>query len=534
MPFGMVQLSPDTDNPMRGVSPQPEIYKRCAGYHYDDHTIVGFSHTHFSGTGHSDLGDLLIMPMTGEVKLDAGTAENPDIGYRSRFSHDQEWSEPGYYGVDLLDYGVKAEVTATTRVGMHKYSFNKAKQGHVLLDLTSAIYNFENKVIWSDIRKINDTTLVAYRATNGWARNRQMYFAIEFSKPIADYQFYNLDNNRYRCMNCLGKDSKHSTIENTAVKMTAGKAVKFVASFDNLDETPLLVKVGLSAVSRKNALENLKTEVPSWDFDNVRENAKSQWANYLDKVDVEGTKAQKRQFYTALYHALQAPNIYQDVNGQYRGVDGEIHDGKGFEHYTLFSLWDTYRALHPLLTYIDPDRVSGMIQSMLVHYQQSYEKMLPIWSFHAHETWTMIGYHAVSVIADAYLKGIRDYDIDLAVEAIENTANNPVYDAIPEYKKFGYVPMDVLPESISITLEYAYDDFAIAKMYEAMGNTSKAKDYYQRAMSYKNVFNKETGYMQGLDSKGNWDPEFDPFEAKYMGPYTEGNAKQYSFYVRMM
>ena len=291
VPFGMVQLSPNTDNPMRGVSPQPEIYKRCAGYHYDDHTIVGFSHTHFSGTGHSDLGDLLIMPMTGEVKLDAGTAENPDIGYRSRFSHDQEWSEPGYYGVDLLDYGVKAEVTATTRVGMHKYSFNKAKQGHVLLDLTSAIYNFENKVIWSDIRKINDTTLVAYRATNGWARNRQMYFAIEFSKPIADYQFYNLDNNRYRCMNCLGKDSKHSTIENTAVKMTAGKAVKFVASFDNLDEAPLLVKVGLSAVSRKNALENLKTEVPSWDFDAVRANAKSQWANYLDKVDVEGTKA---------------------------------------------------------------------------------------------------------------------------------------------------------------------------------------------------------------------------------------------------
>ncbi|KJY94734.1 GH92 family glycosyl hydrolase [Pseudoalteromonas piscicida] len=531
VPFGMVQLSPDTDNPMRGVSPQPEIYKRCAGYHYDDHTIVGFSHTHFSGTGHSDLGDLLIMPMTGEVKLDAGTAENPDIGYRSRFSHDQEWSEPGYYGVDLLDYGVKAEVTATTRVGMHKYSFNKAKQGHVLLDLTSAIYNFESKVIWSDTRKINDTTLVAYRATNGWARNRQMYFAIEFSKPITDYQFYNLDNNRYRCMNCLGKDSKHSTIENTAVKMTAGKAVKFVASFDDLDETPLLVKVGLSAVSRKNALENLKTEVPNWDFDTVRANAKSQWANYLDKVDVEGTKAQKRQFYTALYHALQAPNIYQDVNGQYRGVDGEIHDGKGFEHYTLFSLWDTYRALHPLLTYIDPDRVSGMIQSMLVHYQQSYEKMLPIWSFHAHETWTMIGYHAVSVIADAYLKGIRDYDIDLAVEAIENTANNPVYDAIPEYKKFGYVPMDVLPESISITLEYAYDDFAIARMYEAMGNTSKAKDYYRRAMSYKNVFNKETGYMQGLDSKGNWDPEFDPFEAKYMGPYTEGNAKQYSFYV---
>lgn len=531
VPFGMVQLSPDTDNPMRGVSPQPEIYKRCAGYHYDDHTIVGFSHTHFSGTGHSDLGDLLVMPITGDVKLTAGTAEKPDTGYRSRFSHDKEWSEPGYYGVELQDYDVTAELTATTRVGMHKYTFNSHDDGHVLFDLTSSIYNFENKVIWSDIRKVDDRTLVAYRATNGWARNRQMYFAIQFSQPIDDYEFINEDNMRYRCMNCLNTKQKHSTIENKAVKMTAGKAVKFVASFDGLKDKPLYVKVGLSAVSRSNALENLNAEIPHWDFDKVRAESKQLWANYLDKVDVEGTVSEKRQFYTALYHALQAPSIYQDVNGQYRGVDGEIHDGKGFEHYTLFSLWDTYRALHPLLTYIDPDRVSGMIQSMLVHYQQSYEKMLPIWSFHAHETWTMIGYHAVSVIADAYLKGIRDYDIDLAVEAITNTANNKVYDAIPEYKKYGYVPMDVLPESVSITLEYAYDDYAIARMFEAMGKTELAKDYYARAMSYRNVFDPETKFMRGRDTKGNWNPDFNAYEAKYMGAFTEGNSMQYSFYV---
>ncbi|TMP31662.1 sugar hydrolase [Pseudoalteromonas rubra] len=530
VPFGMVQLSPDTDNPMRGVSPQPEIYKRCAGYHYDDTTIVGFSHTHFSGTGHSDLGDLLVMPISGEVKTNPGTAEDPDSGYRSRFSHQQEWAEAGYYGVELQDYNIKAELTASPRVGMHQYTFKNGGQGHVLFDLTSAIYNFENKVIWSDIRKINDTTLVAYRATNGWARNRQMYFAIEFSQPIDNYRFINEDNMRYRCMGCLGKE-KHSTIENKAVKMTAGKAVKFVASFDDVENKPLKIKVALSAVSRSNALENLKAEIPHWDFDKVRADANAQWASYLDKVDVEGTRSEKRQFYTALYHALQAPSIYQDVNGQYRGVDGEIHDGKGFEHYTLYSLWDTYRALHPLLTYIDPDRVSGMIQSMLVHYQQSYEKMLPIWSFHAHETWTMIGYHAVSVIADAYLKGIRDYDVDLAVEAIINTANNPVYDAIPEYKKFGYVPMDVLPESVSITLEYAYDDFAIARMFEAMGKSEQAKQYYARAMSYKNVFDPQSGFMRGRDSQGRWDPEFNPFKAKYMGPFTEGNAMQYSFYV---
>ncbi|MBQ4850275.1 GH92 family glycosyl hydrolase [Pseudoalteromonas sp. MMG012] len=530
VPFGMVQLSPDTDNPMRGESQQSEIYKRFAGYHYDDHTITGFSHTHFSGTGHSDLGDLLVMPMTGDIKTSAGTASHPEQGYRSRFSHDKEWSEPGYYGVELLDYDVTAEVTATTRVGMHKYTFNSADKGHVMFDLTAAIYNFKNKVIWSDLRKVDDHTLVAYRATNGWARNRQMYFAIEFSKPISEYKFINEDNNRYRCMGCLGKE-KHSTIENQAVKQTAGKAVKFVASFNDVKGEPLYIKVGLSAVSRSNALENLKAEIPDWDFDKTRQAAKAQWAEHLDKVDVEGTKAQKRQFYTALYHTLQAPSIYQDVNGQYRGVDGEIHEGKGFEHYTLFSLWDTYRALHPLLTYIAPERVSGMIQSMLVHYQQSYEKMLPIWSFHAHETWTMIGYHAVSVIADAYMKGIRDFDTDLAIEAILSTANNPVYDAIPEYKKFGYVPMDVLPESVSITLEYAYNDYAIARLFESMGKTQLSKEYFARAMSYKNVFNKETGYMRGRDSAGKWDPNFNPFEAKYMGPFTEGNSKQYSFYV---
>ncbi|CCQ10613.1 Alpha-1,2-mannosidase [Pseudoalteromonas luteoviolacea B = ATCC 29581] len=530
VPFGMVQLSPDTDNPMRGESPQPEIYKRCAGYHYDDHTIMGFSHTHFSGTGHSDLGDLLITPITGEVKRDPGTLMDPDSGYRSRFSHDREWASPGFYAVDLLDYNVRAELTATARVGVHRYHFNGQDKGHVLLDLTSAIYNFKHKVLWSDIRQIDAHTLVAYRSTNGWAENRPMYFAIQFSKPIDQIEFINEDDKRYRCMDCLG-NKKHSTIENTAVKRAAGKALKVVTSFTGLEDSPLLVKVGLSAVSRKNALLNLETEVPHWDFDKVREQAQLEWNNYLNKVDVEGTRVQRRQFYTALYHALQAPNIYQDVNGQYLGLDGEIHDGKGFEHYTLFSLWDTYRALHPLLTYIAPERVSSMIQSMLVHYQQSYEKMLPIWSFHGHETWTMIGYHAVSVISDAYLKGFRDFDVALAKEAILSTSNNPIYDAIPEYKQFGYVPFDVIPESVSITLEYAYDDFAIARFFEALGDSRLAKTYYARAMNYKNVFDKNSGFVRGKDSKGNWESDFNPLEAKYMGSFTEGNAKQYSFYV---
>ena len=533
VPFGMVQLSPDTDSVFRGIDPQPEIYKRCAGYHYDDTTIVGFSHTHFSGTGHSDLGDLLMMPITGEVKLDAGTAKNPDAGYRSRFSHQNESAKPGYYQVLLEDYKINAELTATTRVGMHKYTFKEHDKGSVLLDLTHGIYNFKNKVIWSDVRVINNRTILAYRATNGWANNRQMYFAIEFSKPFKDIELINLDNSRYRCNGCLSESSskKPSTIVNYKIPEAAGKALKVVADFDNLKGNPLLVKVGISAVSKSNALENLNSEIPHWNFDKVVKQADDVWHKSLDKFDIEGSLSQKRQFYTSVYHALQAPSVYQDVNGQYRGVDGEIHQAKDHTHYTLFSLWDTYRALHPLLTYVAPDKVSDMIASMLDHYQQSNDKMLPIWSFHGHETWTMIGYHAVSVIADAYLKGVRDFDVALAKEAILATANHPHYDAIPEYKHYGYVPLDVLPESTSITLEYAYDDYAIGQFLTALGDNELAAEYYERATYYQNVFDPSVKFMRGRMKDGSWNPDFDPQEAKYMGAFTEGNSYQYSFYV---
>lgn len=533
VPFGMVQLSPDTDSVFRGIDPQPEIYKRCAGYHYDDTTIVGFSHTHFSGTGHSDLGDLLMMPITGEVKLDAGTAKNPDAGYRSRFSHQNESAKPGYYQVLLEDYKINAELTATTRVGMHKYTFKEHDKGSVLLDLTHGIYNFKNKVIWSDVRVINNRTILAYRATNGWANNRQMYFAIEFSKPFKDIELINLDNSRYRCNGCLSQSSskKPSTIVNYKIPEAAGKALKVVADFDNLKGNPLLVKVGISAVSKSNALENLNSEIPHWNFDKVVKQADDVWHKSLDKFEIEGSLSQKRQFYTSVYHALQAPSVYQDVNGQYRGVDGEIHQAKDHTHYTLFSLWDTYRALHPLLTYVAPDKVSDMIASMLDHYQQSYDKMLPIWSFHGHETWTMIGYHAVSVIADAYLKGVRDFDVALAKEAILATANHPHYDAIPEYKHYGYVPLDVLPESTSITLEYAYDDYAIGQFLTALGDNELAAEYYERATYYQNVFDPSVKFMRGRMKDGSWNPDFDPQEAKYMGAFTEGNSYQYSFYV---
>lgn len=531
VPFGMVQLSPDTDNPMRGVSPQSEIYKRCAGYHYNDSTIVGFSHTHFSGTGHADLGDLLIMPMTGTPKTEPGTAADPDSGYRSRFSHEDEEASPGYYRVKLTDYQIDAELTTTARTGMHRYSFPKSDQGHVLIDLTHGIYNFANKVIWSDVRVVDDSTLIASRRSNGWAVERPMYFAIRFSRPFDDIELMNEDNARYRCMGCLDKkDGKHSTIVNSRIPFTAGKAIKVLARFDNPHQTPLLVKVGVSAVDKSNALENLNSELPHWDFDKVRSDAKAAWQTELERMEAKGDRSQKRQFYTALYHALQAPSLYQDVNGEYLGVDGEIHKAD-FTHFTLFSLWDTYRALHPLLTLVSPERVPDMINSMLAHYDQSYDRILPIWSFHGHETWTMIGYHAVSVISDAWQKGIRGFDGKRALDAMTATANHPNYDAIPEYLKYGYVPMDVLPESVSITLEYAYDDFAIARMAESMGESDIAKSFDERAKSWRNVFDPDTKFARGRDRKGNWDKDFDVEEAKYMGPFTEGNSFQYSFYV---
>ncbi|MBL4674138.1 MAG: GH92 family glycosyl hydrolase [Arenicella sp.] len=510
VPFGMVQLSPDTAAVSRGVDPQSEIYKHSAGYHYDDESIIGFSHTHFSGTGHSDLGDLLIMPMTGSAHTEPGSKEQPDSGYRSRFSHDKESASPGYYSVELSDYKIKAELTATARAGMHKYTFNNDEKAHVILDLTSSIYNFKNKVIWSDIRVIDNQTLLAYRSTNGWAKQREMYFAIKFSRPFDSVELINQDNFRYRCNGCLDESgaakNRPSTIVNSAVQFTAGKSVKVLTHFANANAAPLLVKVGVSAVSRSNALENLTTEIPGWDFAAVRDQAEQLWEERLSVVKAQGEPEQKRQLFTALYHALQAPSIYQDVNGEYRGVDGEVHLAEGFENHTLFSLWDTYRALHPLLTYIAPDRVSDMIQSMLVHYQQSYDDMLPIWSFHAHETWTMIGYHGVSVIADAYLKGIRGFDAELAMKAMLDTANNPNYDAISEYVELGYVPMDKLSESVSITLEYAYDDYAIAQMARAMGKTDIADTFFKRALSYKNLFDKDVGFMRGKDSNGKWNP----------------------------
>ncbi|MBC3765689.1 GH92 family glycosyl hydrolase [Neptunicella marina] len=523
-PFGMVQLSPDTQIRKGGDS-----YKWCAGYLYSDTTIQGFSHTHFSGTGHSDLGDLLLMPMSHAPQLEPGPVEHPEQGYRSRFSHEQESAKAGYYAVDLLDENIHAELTATDRVGMHRYTFNDADEGYVIMDLTTSIYNFDRKVLWSDIELGKDNqSLTVFRATNGWAKYRPMYFAIEFSQPIAEVKIYNEDDYHYRNRPGYRPDNT-GTLINSNSKTAGSKALKAVFKFTGLKNNPLKIKVGLSAVSRVGAKANLAKETPDWDFDKVAKQARDKWAAVANQFEIEGTLSQKRQFYTALYHAYQAPNIYSDVDGRYRGLDGDNHDSDGFTNYTTFSLWDTYRALHPLLTMLEPQRTRDMIDSMLVHYQQNPDGMLPVWSFQGSETWTMIGYHSVPVIADAYLKGIKDFDTDLALKAMLDTSKHASYDGLDDYMSIGYVPMDKQGESVSKTIEMSVDDFAIARFADALDNQPVAAEYYRRAHNYKNVFDTSIGFVRGKDSEGKWESPFDPQEAKLYGSFTEGNSWQYSF-----
>ncbi|WP_438862500.1 GH92 family glycosyl hydrolase [Neptunicella sp.] len=523
-PFGMVQLSPDTQIRTGGDS-----YKWCAGYLYTDTTIQGFSHTHFSGTGHSDLGDLLLMPMSHEPQLEPGPVEHPEQGYRSRFSHEQESAKAGYYSVELLDENIKAELTATDRVGMHRYTYRDVDKGYVIMDLTTSIYNFDRKVLWSDIQLSPDKrSLTVFRSTNGWAKYRPMYFAIEFSQPIAEVKIYNEDDHHYR--NRPGyRPSNTGTLINSNSNTAGSKALKAVFRFDQVATQPLEIKVGGSSVSRAGAKANLAAETPDWDFDKVVKQTQDKWRKVTNQFDIEGTGSQKRQFYTALYHAYQAPSIYQDVNGQYRGVDGDVHQSDNFVNYTTFSLWDTYRALHPLLTFLEPERTGDMVQSMLAHYQQSPDQMLPIWSFQGNETWTMIGYHSVPVIVDAYLKGINNFDTKLALDAMLNTSQHGSYDGLDDYMQLGYVPMDKQGESVSKTIEMSVDDFAIARFAESLGDIAVAKQYYQRAKNYRNVFDSSIGFVRGKDSHGKWETPFDPQEAKLYGSFTEGNSWQYSF-----
>ena len=537
VPFGFVQLSPDTDTiPYeKNGKYNPDVYRYCAGYQYLDKTIVGFSHTHFNGTGHSDLGDFLIMPTVGKLQLNPGTADHPETGYRSKFRKETEKASPGYYKVHLDDPNVEAELTATTRAGFHQYTFPRSDSAHIILDMLHGIYNYDGKVLWAYVRVHNDTLITGYRITRGWARTRYIYFALSFSKPFKSYGFRNDEQPVYR-----GFWRKFNQQEN--FPEMAGKKLRAHFDFSTGDGEKIRIKIGLSAVSMEGALMNLQAEIPGWDFEKTRMETQKTWENELNRIRVEGPDDRKINFYTAMYHVLQSPVVYNDVDGSYRGLDQDIHKAEGFTNYTIFSLWDTYRAEHPLLTLLYPERTSDMVNSMLAHFDQSPEHMLPVWSHHGNENWCMIGYHSVPVIADAYVKGIRGFDASRAFRACVTTATNKFNDGMDDYLKNGFVPDDKSGNSASLTLEYAYDDYTIARFARAMIGAKDRSDqekqfaedqlqkFTDRSLNYRNLFDPSTGFIRAKKTGGTWKTPFDPLSTIGQG-FIEGNSWNYSLYV---
>lgn len=526
VPFGMVQLSPDTDTVAyeKDGKYNPDAYAYCAGYQYDDPTIVGFSHTHFSGTGHSDLGDLLLMPISGKLQLNPGKASQPESGYRSRYNHEQESASANYYQVDLLDYSIKAELTTSTRVGFHRYTFSDTTENYLIFDLMHGIYNFDDKNVWTFVRVENDTLITGYRQTSGWARTRTVYFALILSEPLQNYGHHKYDslvyNGFYRKFN-----------ESQNFPEMAGRKLRLWLEPKLQQNRQLMVKVGLSSVSASGALKNVITEIPHWDFDLVVQQGREQWNRELSKIQVETlNENDKTVFYTALYHSFLSPIVYMDVDGRYRGLDQEIHQAKGFTNYSIFSLWDTYRALHPLFNLVQPQRSNDMAESMLAHFDQSVHPMLPVWSHYANENWCMIGYHSVSVLADAIVKGTFKGDIKRALEAAAQTAEYKIYDGLGDYMRLGFVPEDKNPYSVSKTLEYAYDDWCIAQIADAAGDSARKAQFETRSFNYRNQFNATSGYMHPRFSNGKFKQEFDPYDTHGQG-FIEGNAWNYGLYV---
>ncbi|KAA3622328.1 MAG: glycoside hydrolase family 92 protein [Bacteroidetes bacterium] len=526
VPFGMVQLSPETNQEPLFIDGayNRETYRYCSGYQYEDSTIFGFSHTHFSGTGHSDLGDFLVMPTTGTLKLEPGQADNPGSGFHSQFSHDNEKAAPGYYQVLLDDYGIKAELTATERVGFHQYTFPKSDSSHIILDLISNIYNYDGKNIWTFVRVENDSLVTGYRQTKGWARTKKVFFAMQFSKPFFQYGHKKYDDVKYNGFYRRFDETKN-------FPEMAGKDLRAWFDFKTEEGEQIKIKFALSPVSAAGALKNLEAEIPDWDFDKVKENARHEWNNELSKLKASfETDAQRTTFYTALYHTMLGPIIYEDVDGQYRGLDQNIHQSEGFTNYTIFSLWDTYRALHPLFNILQPERNNDMIKSMLAHHDESVHKMLPVWSHYANENWCMIGYHSVSVIADAMVKGTTDVDPDRALQACVSSSTLSYFDGLDSYMSMGYVPEDKSGSSVSKTLEFAYDDWCIAQIAEMAGDEKAKEDYQKRAGFYVNVYDEKTGYMRPKNMDGSWREPFDPLDTHGQG-FIEGNAWNYGLYV---
>lgn len=526
VPFGAVQLSPETDTISYELNGKynGEVYKYCAGYKYEDKTIVGFSHTHFNGTGHSDLGDFLIMPTQGKLQLNPGKASNPKEGYRSAFSHSNEIAEAGYYKVKLDDDSIIAEMTSTTRVGMHQYTFPKSDESHIILDLMAGIYNYDEKNVWTYVRVVNDTLITGYRQTNGWARTRTIYFSMSFSKPFVNYGQGNYDGKQpYR-----GFWRKFDQSKN--FPEIAGKKIRMYFDFKTAEAEKIKIKFALSSVSQQNALENMQTEIKGWDFEKVKAEAQKSWNMELNKIKIDAPEDIKVNFYTAMYHTFINPTVYTDVNGQYKGLDQDTHTANGFVNYSTFSLWDTYRALHPFFNIIQPTRNNDMVKSMMAHYNQSALHMLPIWSHYSNDNWCMSGYHSVSVIADAILKGVYNGDPNEALNACVTTAKHRYYEGIGSYVDLGFIPAEKSGISVSNTLEYAYDDWCIAQLAKKLNRQDVYDEFLKRSENWKNNYNSATGFMQPKLANGTFKDKFDAMSTDGQG-FIEGNSWNYSFFV---
>jgi predicted alpha-1,2-mannosidase len=486
LPFGMIQLSPDTriDGSWDG----------CSGYHASDTLIYGFSHTHLSGTGCSDYGDILLMPSTGEPSLDNKI-------YASGFSHSTEKASPGYYSVLLKNGGIRVELAASTRTGMHKYIFPKAGSGNIVIDLLH-----RDKTLESRLEVLDKTHIEGMRRSQAWAKNQQIYFSLEFSRPFKSSLL--LADAREGESNASGRDR-------------GGVFTFAVAAGDSI-----LVKIGISTVSMEGARKNLNAEIPGWDFLLLKEEAEATWEKELEKIEVTSPdKTKLKIFYTALYHTLIQPNLNMDVDSMYRGRDNAIHRAKGFSYYSVFSLWDTFRAVHPLYTIIEPKRTADFINTFLAQYREGGR--LPVWDLASNETDCMIGYHAVSVITDAAAKGISGFDPWKALEAMKSTANGKRF-GVPAYIRQGFLSAEDEPESVSKTLEYAYDDWCISRMASLLDKAGDVKEYLHRSQSYRNLFDPGTGFMRPRRN-GCWLDPFDPKEVNNY--YTEANAWQYTFFV---
>jgi predicted alpha-1,2-mannosidase len=526
VPFGAVQLSPETDTIPYEVNGKynGEVYKYCAGYKYEDKSIVGFSHTHFSGTGHSDLGDFLIMPTQGNLQMNPGVASNTKSGFRSAFSHANETAQAGYYKVKLNDDNITAELTTTNRVGMHQYTFPKSDQSHIILDLMAGIYNYDDKTVWTYVRVVNDTLVTGYRQTYGWARTRTVYFAMSFSKPFKSYGQKNYDTKQaYRGF--WGKFDQSKNFPEIA-----GKKVRMYFDFNTNTDEKIKIKFAISPVSQENALQNMRTEITGWDFEKVKDQAQETWNKELNKIAITASEADKTNFYTAMYHAFINPTTYTDVNGQYKGLDQGVHTSNGFTNYTTFSLWDTYRALHPFFNIMQPSRNNDMVKSMMAHYEQNSLQMLPIWSHYANDNWCMSGYHSVSVIADAVIKGVYNGDANQALAACIATANKRNYEGIGYYIDLGYIPAERSGNSVSHTLEYAYDDWCIAQMAKKLNRMDVYETFIKRSGNWKNNFDMSTGFMRPKLADGTFKKDFDALSTHGQG-FIEGNSWNYSFFV---